>query len=81
MENYTQYLVIIYNENKSEKEYIYIYVYIYNWIILLYSWNQHNIVNELYFNFLNGLKKEAYIYANYVFWLKADLYFQVWLHH
>ena len=23
-------------------------IYIYNWIPLLYTWNQHNIVNQLY---------------------------------
>ena len=31
--------------------YIYIYIYIYNWITLLFTRNQHNNVNWLYFNF------------------------------
>ena len=26
------------------------YMYMYNWIILLYTWNQHNIVYQLYAN-------------------------------
>ena len=25
-------------------------IYIYNWISLLYTWNLHNIVNQLHFN-------------------------------
>ena len=26
------------------------YMYVYSWITLLYTWNQHSIVNQLYFN-------------------------------
>ena len=29
------------------------YIYIYNWISLLYIWNSHKIVNQLFFCFLN----------------------------
>ena len=29
--------------------YVYIYIYnIYNWITLLYTWNKHNLVDQLY---------------------------------
>ena len=30
-------------------------MYMYNWFTLLYTWNEHNIVNQLYFN--KNLKK------------------------
>ena len=26
------------------------YMYMYNWITLLHTWNEHNIVNQLYSN-------------------------------
>ena len=29
------------------KEFLKGYMYMYNWIILLYTWNCHNIVNQL----------------------------------
>ena len=29
---------------------IYIYLGIYNWVPLMYTWNLHNSVNQLYFN-------------------------------
>ena len=46
-ENSTQYSVIIYmGKNLKENG----YVYMYNWIILLYSRNYHNIVDQLHFN-------------------------------
>ena len=45
--DYIQYLVIAYNRKESEKN-IYVCMYIYNWITLLYTWNLHNIVNQLY---------------------------------
>ena len=34
-------------------------MYMYNWITLLYTWNWHNIVNQLYLNkhFLKKKKK------------------------
>ena len=36
----------------------------YNWITLLYSRNQHNIVNQLYFNKINFKK---FIHQNNLF--------------
>ena len=33
----------------------------YNWITLLYSRNQHNIVNQLYFNLKNYVKNKIKI--------------------
>ena len=47
--NYIQYPGI--NHNGKEC------IYMYNWITLLYSRNLHNIVNQLYFNKINFLKK------------------------
>ena len=34
-------------------------MYMYNWFTLLYTWNWHNIVNQLYSN-KNFLKNELY---------------------
>ena len=46
-ENYFQYPVIIH----SGKEFFFkVYRHMYNWITLLYSSDEHNIVNQLYFN-------------------------------
>ena len=33
-------------------------MYVYNWITLLYTWNQHNIVNQLYSNKIKIKKKK-----------------------
>ena len=35
----------------------------YNWITLLYTWNLHNIVNQLYANKINLEKKVDRVYA------------------
>ena len=32
-------------------------MYMYNWFTLLYIWNKHNIVNQLYFN--KNFKRQA----------------------
>ena len=45
--NYTQYFVITYKGKESEKNR---YIFMCNWITLLYTWNEHNIINQLYFN-------------------------------
>lgn len=37
--------------------YIYTYIYTQSWITLLYSWNQHNIINQLYFKNSISLQK------------------------
>ena len=55
-----------------EKGYEKVYRCMYNWITLLYSRNQHNIVNQLYFNKIN-LKKykravQVEIYPRNVIW-------------
>ena len=42
--NSTQYSIITYMGNESEKN---SYMYMNNQVILLYTWNQHNIVNQL----------------------------------
>ena len=42
--NFTKYSVITMWEKKLERNG---YMYMYNWIILLYTWNYHNIVNQL----------------------------------
>ena len=47
--SYIQYPGINHNGKENEKEYIYICVCVYNWVILLYSRNEH-IVNPLSFN-------------------------------
>ena len=47
--SYSQYPVI----NHDGKEYETECIYMYNWITLLYCRNQHNIVNQLYFNKIN----------------------------
>ena len=52
--NYMQYLVITYNGKNCGKKNIDIYIYMYAQITLLYTWDQHNIVNQLYVK----LKKE-----------------------
>ena len=63
--NSTQYFVITYKGRESEEEYvhmcvcmcvyiyvcIYIYTHIYNWIAVLYTWNQNDIVGQLHFNY------------------------------
>ena len=41
-------------------QYIYIHTYMYNWITILYTRNGHNIVNQLYLNFLKFLKAKLY---------------------
>ena len=38
--NYAQYLIINYTRKEFEK-------IVYNWTTLLYTWNEHNIVNQL----------------------------------
>ena len=45
--NSIQYSVMIYMGKESEREW---YVYMYNWIILLYTRNYHNVVNQLCLN-------------------------------
>ena len=47
--NYIQYLIINCNRKEMKRvyRYIYIHMYMYNWITLLYTWNEHNIVNQL----------------------------------
>ena len=47
--SYSQYPVI----NHDGKEYETECIHMYNWITLLYCRNQHNIVNQLYFNKIN----------------------------
>ena len=34
------------------------YIYMYNWISLLFIWKYHNIINQLYSQFKNCLKKQ-----------------------
>ena len=50
------------NNNGTEYEkvcvYIYVCVYVYNWIILLYSRNEYNIINQLYINKIIFCKKK-----------------------
>ena len=50
------------NNNGTEYEkvcvYIYVCVYVYNWIILLYSGNEYNIINQLYINKIIFCKKK-----------------------
>ena len=40
--------------NKYVCVYVYVrvcvYIYMHSWITFLYIWNEHNIVNQLYFN-------------------------------
>ena len=50
---------------KNMKKNIYIYIYIYNWITLPHSRNQHNIVNQLYFNKILKINKNK-IYRIYI---------------
>ena len=45
-----EYPVINHNRKEYEKECIYMYIYVYNWVTLLYRRDQHNDVNQLYFN-------------------------------
>ena len=35
-------------------------MYIYNWITLLYTWNLHNTVNQLYFNKIKIKNREVW---------------------
>ena len=48
--------VIIYVEKKSARDGC---VYMYNGIILLYSRNHHNLINQLYFNKISFFKKNS----------------------
>ena len=38
----------------------------YNWVTLLYSRNEHNIVNQLYFNKKNFLKEMSALCLNFL---------------
>ena len=45
--------------NHNQKEHEKYYKYMYNWITLLYSRNEHKIVNQLYLDKINFLEKES----------------------
>ena len=60
-------------EPKKECVCIYIYIYIYIWFTLLYTWNKHNIVNQLYSN--NYFKK------NFSFYLCVNVGARYWLYN
>ena len=51
--------------------YTYIYVLQCNWITLLYTWNEHNIVRQLYFNF----KKSSKPPIEYILYIYIYIYF------
>ena len=42
----TQYIITYMGKNLKRNRYLYMF----NWITLLYTWKQHNTVNQLYFN-------------------------------
>ena len=56
----TGYSIFCNKEKESKKE----YMYVYNGIILLYSCNKHNVVNEIYLNF-KMLTKGKYKFSSY----------------
>ena len=48
--NYIHYPVMDHNGQEYEEEHVIMLLYTYNWIGLLHSRNEHNIVNQLYVN-------------------------------
>ena len=57
------------------------YVYMYNWITLLYIWNEHHIVNQLYFNKKNFLMlMHIYPLIHSIYLLNAfNIYYTYWM--
>ena len=63
--NSAQYSVMAYMEKESQKKKTESrYTYICNWSILLYTWNKHKIVNQLYANKLKKKKKSKQTSTN-----------------
>ena len=48
----------------------------YNWIILLYSRNKHNIINQLYLKKIKGIISEALLCVGEALWGTS---FSVWI--
>ena len=69
--NSAQYSVMAYMEKESQKKKTESrYTYICNWSILLYTWNKHKIVNQLYANKLKKKKKQTDIHERHLNWVR-----------
>ena len=71
--NYSQYLVISYNGKNMRKNihtytHTHIYTHIFIWATLLYTRNEHNIVNQLYFNRIKKMEVSPSLNLSLILW-------------